>query len=301
MSCKISKQDGLKYSMELEIDGNTYQRQWQQQLATEAARAPAPKGFRKGRMKAQALEKMLSKSERENMARQIIIRHFIEACNDNDLKPEMHSIRFEIPTILANTPVRCDVTFETLPEIKLNDLKEIKLERLSAQVTDDNIDLALSNLQKQFATWTEKDSAASAEKGDQVTIDFVGSTDEGEFKGGKATDFSLELGSSQMIPGFEDDIYGKKVGDEFTIKVTFPEQYHAKELAGKDAQFKITMKGLKTQQLPTVDQKFIKKVGIADGEIDSLRQKLSKHLEQQLKQVIFKILMQLALLYGSDC
>src|SRR5699024_5735068 len=131
-------------------------------------------------------------------------------------------------------------TVEIFPEIKVEGIKDIEVERHTATINDEDVDTMIENLRKQRQEFAEKEGEAA--EGDQVTFDFEGSIDGEKFEGGAAEDFKLVLGSGQMIPGFEDGIVGMKAGDEKTIDVTFPEEYQAENLAGKAAQFKINVK-----------------------------------------------------------
>ncbi|STI19334.1 trigger factor [Escherichia coli] len=151
-------------------------------------------------------------------------------------------------------------------------------------MTDADVDGMLDTLRKQQATWKEKDGAVEAE--DRVTIDFTGSVDGEEFEGGKASDFVLAMGQGRMIPGFEDGIKGHKAGEEFTIDVTFPEEYHAENLKGKAAKFAINLKKVEERELPELTAEFIKRFGVEDGSVEGLRAEVRKNMERELKSAI---------------
>lgn len=141
-------------------------------------------------------------------------------------------------------------------------------------MTDADVDTMLDTLRKQQATWKETDRAAAAE--DRATIDFTGSIDGEVFEGGEASDFVLAMGQNRMIPGFEDGIVGHKAGEEFTINVNFPEDYHAENLKGKAAQFAIVLKKVEERELPELTEEFIKRFGVADGSQEGLRAEVRK-------------------------
>jgi len=126
----------------------------------------------------------------------------------------------------------------------------------------------------------------ASQTGDQVIMDFVGSIDGEEFSGGSAKEAPLELGSNSMIPGFEDQLVGVSKGDEKTITVNFPEDYRATELAGKEAQFKITVHAVKVSELPEVNEEFAKEFGVEEGGVDSLRADIKKNMERELNQAL---------------
>ena len=135
-------------------------------------------------------------------------------------------------------------------------------------------------LQNQHKTW--KENKRKTKKGDKLTIDFLGRVDGEEFEGGKAEGFELELGSGRMIPGFEKEITGMKVGEEKTINVTFPEDYHAENLKGKEAEFDIKVTKLKVLYYQKVDEEFAKLFGVEEGGVEALREEVSKNMSREL-------------------
>ena len=174
--------------------------------------------------------------------------------------------------------------FEVYPEVELKGLESIEVEKPIVSVTDEDVDGMLDTLRKQQANWKEKEGAVDAE--DRVTIDFTGSVDGEEFEGGKASDFVLAMGQGRMIPGFEDGIKGHKAGEEFTIDVTFPEEYHAENLKGKAAKFAINLKKVEERELPELTAEFIKRFGVEDGSVEGLRAEVRKNMERELKSAI---------------
>jgi trigger factor len=147
-----------------------------------------------------------------------------------------------------------------------------------------DLDKMLTTLRKQHAAWVDADEAAANEL--RVNMDFVGSVDGEEFDGGKAEGFALVLGAGRMIPGFEDGIIGKKAGESFDIEVTFPEDYQAEHLKGKAAKFAIKLNKVEKQELPELDAEFIKRFGVEDGSIDSLKAEIRKNMERELNQAL---------------
>ncbi len=137
------------------------------------------------------------------------------------------------------------VKVDLMPDFELADVSKLKVEKLVSDVTEAEVDEAMMKLAEQSRTYSDRADDEAAEKDDQVTIDFVGSVDGEEFPGGKADDFNLVLGSGQLIPGFEDQLVGAKIGDARDVKVTFPADYPEASLAGKDAVFDVTVKAVK--------------------------------------------------------
>ncbi len=173
-------------------------------------------------------------------------------------------------------------TVEVYPEVSVNALDTLEIERKSTSVNDKDVDTMLENLQKQRQTWAE--TKGMAKKDMQVTFDFEGTVDGEKFEGGAAQDFKLVLGSGRMIPGFEDGIIGMKKGEEKVIDVTFPEDYQAENLAGKAAQFKINVKLVEKPKLPEIDAEFLKIFGITEEEgVEKLKADVRKNMEREVK------------------
>ncbi|ENU27738.1 trigger factor [Acinetobacter modestus] len=175
-----------------------------------------------------------------------------------------------------------EATVEVYPEVEVKAFVDLEVERKSSEINDADVDVMIENLQKQRASWTE--TKGMAKKDMQVTFDFEGTVDGEKFEGGAAEDFKLVLGSGRMIPGFEDGIIGMKKGEEKVIDVTFPEDYQAENLAGKAAQFKITVKLVEKQKLPEIDAEFLKIFGLTEEEgVDKLKADVRKNMEREVR------------------
>ena len=175
-----------------------------------------------------------------------------------------------------------EATVEVYPEVEVKAFDDLEIERKSTDINDKDVDTMLENLQKQRQTWVE--TKGMAKKDMQVTFDFEGSIDGEKFEGGSAEDFKLVLGSNRMIPGFEDGIVGMKKGEEKVIDVTFPEDYQAENLAGKQAQFKITVKLVEKSKLPEIDAEFLKVFGLTEEDgVDKLKADVRKNMEREVK------------------
>ncbi|ENU88214.1 trigger factor [Acinetobacter sp. CIP 102529] len=171
---------------------------------------------------------------------------------------------------------------EVYPEVEVKTFADLEVERKASEINDKDVDTMIENLQKQRASWTE--TKGMAKKDMQVTFDFEGTVDGEKFEGGSAEDFKLVLGSGRMIPGFEDGIVGMKKGEEKVIDVTFPEDYQAENLAGKAAQFKITLKLVEKQKLPEIDAEFLKIFGLTEEEgLDKLKADVRKNMEREVR------------------
>ncbi|WMC11840.1 trigger factor [Oceanimonas pelagia] len=240
-------------------------------------------GFRPGKAPLTVIKKMFGASVEADVAGDLMQRNFFEAVMSEKLNPAGMPTMEPAP-IKAGEDFTFTATFEVYPEVEVKGLDAVTVEKPQAEVTDADLDKMIDTLRKQHADWVEADRAA--EDGDRVTMNFVGSVDGEEFEGGKADDFVLVLGSGRMIPGFEDGLLGKKAGDEFTIEVTFPEEYHAENLKGKPASFAITLTKVEAQQLPELTEEFVKRFGIADGSVDGLKAEVRKNMERELAQAL---------------
>ena len=175
-----------------------------------------------------------------------------------------------------------EATVEVYPEVEVKTFADLNIERKISEINDKDVDVMIENLQKQRQTWAV--TKGMAKKDMQVTFDFEGTVDGEKFEGGAAEDFKLVLGSGRMIPGFEDGIEGMKAGEEKVIDVTFPADYQAENLAGKAAQFKITVKQVEKAKLPEIDAEFLKIFGLSEGEgVDKLKADVRKNLEREVR------------------
>ena len=174
-----------------------------------------------------------------------------------------------------------EATVEVYPEVDVK-FEGLEIQRKTTEINEKDVDAMLENLQKQRQTWAE--TKGMSKKDMQVTFDFEGSIDGEKFEGGSAEDFKLVLGSGRMIPGFEDGIVGMKKGEEKVIDVTFPEDYQAENLAGKQAQFKITVKQVEKPKLPEIDAEFLKIFGLTEEQgVDKLKADVRNNMEREVK------------------
>ncbi len=176
-----------------------------------------------------------------------------------------------------------DATFEVYPDVTIGDLSALEIERVAADVNDAAIDRTVEILRKQRRTFNQRAADEGAQDGDRVTIDFEGKIDGVPFEGGKAEGFQFLVGEVQMLEAFEKAVRGMKAGESKTFPRKFPDDYHGKDVAGKEADFLVTLKKVEAQQLPEVTEDFIKSLGLADGSLDSLRADIKKNLEREVK------------------
>ena len=176
-----------------------------------------------------------------------------------------------------------DAVFEVYPDVKIGDLTTAEVEKITAEVTDSAIDKTLDILRKQRRTFAQRAQDAAAQDGDRVTVDFEGKIDGEAFAGGKAEDFQFILADGQMLKEFEDATRGMKAGESKTFQLAFPAEYHGKDVAGKTADFMVTLKKVEAANLPEVNEALAKSLGIADATVDGLRADIKKNLEREVK------------------
>ncbi|WON76193.1 trigger factor [Serratia sp. UGAL515B_01] len=240
-------------------------------------------GFRKGKVPLNIVEQRYGASVRQDVLRELMQRNFVDAIIKEKINPA-GAPNYVPGDYTEGADFEFFVEFEVYPEVELKGLESIEVEKPVVDVKDADVDTMLETLRKQQATWKAIDGAVTAE--DRVTIDFSGSIDGEEFEGGKATDFVLAMGQGRMIPGFEDGLVGHKAGEEFTIDVNFPEDYHAENLKGKAAKFAIILKKVEQRELPELTAEFIKRFGVADGSVEGLRAEVRKNMERELKGAV---------------
>ncbi|MBA3496895.1 MAG: trigger factor [Ramlibacter sp.] len=176
-----------------------------------------------------------------------------------------------------------DAVFEVFPEVKIGDLSTAEVEKLSAEVNDSAIDKTLDILRKQRRTFAQRAQDAAAQDGDRVTVDFEGKIDGETFQGGVSSDFQFLVGEGQMLKEFEEAVRGMKAGESKTFPLAFPADYHGKDVAGKQADFMVTVKKIEAANLPEVNEALAKSLGIADATVDGLRADIRKNLEREVK------------------
>ncbi|HEY5716836.1 MAG TPA: trigger factor, partial [Psychromonas sp.] len=240
-------------------------------------------GFRPGKVPASVITKRFGASIFQEVAGELMQRNFFEAIMAEKLnpagRPALAPLAREKGQDFSFT-----ATFEVYPEVTLNALEELSVEKDAAEVTESDLDKMIDTLRKQHAQWNAVEREAA--DGDQVTLDFEGSIDGELFEGGKAEGFQIILGSGRMIPGFEAGIVGHAAGSEFTIDVNFPEEYHAEQLKGKAAQFAIKLTKVEEQILPEITPEFVQKFGVENGEFETLKNDVKQNMVRELTQAL---------------
>ncbi len=232
--------EGLKRQFKIVVPAGDLSAKVDERLAEMARTAQMP-GFRAGKVPVGLLKKQYGPALFGEAVEQAVNSSTAKAIEDRGLKPAMQP-RVDLKQLEEGKDVEFEVAIEVLPEIGKLDFSDVALERLKATVPDKDVDEAIDRIAKANREQKPVDPPRPAQKGDAIKLDFVGSVDGKEFPGGAAQDYTLEIGSGSFIPGFEDQLIGAEVGKEVDVKVTFPTEYGAPELAGKDAVFKCTIK-----------------------------------------------------------
>lgn len=236
-------------------------------------------GFRKGKVPVSHIRAQYGAGIQQEVINDVIRDTVFQVLADKKVRavgvPSIDDVKLENDFLVYQASV------ETMPEVQVKGLDEIEVERQMATVSDGDVDTMIENLQKQRQTFETKDGELG--DGDEATFDFEGSIDGEKFEGGSAEDFRLVIGSGQMIPGFEDGMKGMKAGEERAIKVTFPEDYQAENLKGKEADFKISLKEVKEAKLPELNDEFFELFGVTEGGLDKLKTDVRKNMEREIK------------------
>lgn len=291
MANAVETLEKLERRLTITIPVNEVEKEVDQRLKTQAKNAKAP-GFRQGKVPMKMVKAQYGHQIENDVVREKIFRAFDLVAQEKDLSiagyPKFEQKTDDVP----DGAMAFNATFEIYPEVKLGDLGEIELEKVTVDVTDAEVDKTIDILRKRQAHYHVKgeqtdhgDGGAdtSAQNGDRVTVDFVGRIDGVEFEGGKADDFPFTLGEGQMLPEFEDAARGLKKSESKTFNLHFPEDYHGQDVAGKTAEFTITVKNVEWAHLPDVDENFAKTLGITDGNVDKMRAEIEKNLKMEAK------------------
>ncbi|MBR4122954.1 MAG: trigger factor [Clostridia bacterium] len=283
MSLKATKNVAAnRYELEITVDGEKFREAIKAAYKQNVKKINVP-GFRKGKAPLSVIETYYGAEVFFEDALNLLYNDAVEeAINESGLKVINDKMDFDMVSISKEDGVDFKVTLTTYPEIEIGEYKGLKAEKVIAKVEDSEIDAQINAMADRNARMIAVEDRA-AQMGDTTVIDFEGFKDGVAFEGGKGEGHSLELGSGQFIPGFEDQIVGHNIGDEFDVNVTFPEAYGAEELAGKEATFKVKLHEIKVRELPEIDDEFAKDVSEFDT-LDELKADLkAKALERKTK------------------
>lgn len=240
-------------------------------------------GYRSGKVPLEYVKQRYGDTARQEALSEVIQTSLYDAIHSEKLNP-VGVPMVEPKAIMPGQPLEFTATFEVFPEVTDVHFNVPTLEKQVAVIADHDVDNVLNHLAKQHTTWQMV--SRPAKEHDQVVIDFRGSMDGKVFEGGEAHDYPIVIGSNTMIPGFEEGIIGMQAKEERTINVQFPDTYHAKEFAGKPAEFAITVIRVSEPNTPDMNEAFVRKLGVKSGNIDDLRAEVRKNLERELDRVV---------------
>lgn len=280
MSAKWERDsDASKGTLTFEIDVDTINKGIDEAFVVTRKKITVP-GFRKGRVPRQIFNQMYGEeSLYQDALNKVLPDAYNEAVKETNIQP-VDQPKIDIKSMEKGQPWVLTAEVDVMPEVKLGEYKGMEVPAQDTTVTDADVDDALETKRQQQAELVLKEDKP-AEKGDTVVIDYKGSVDGEEFDGGSAENYSLELGSGSFIPGFEDQLIGHNADEDVDVNVTFPEDYHAKNLAGKDALFKVKIHEIKEKQLPELDDDFAKDVDEDVDTLAELKEKTKKQLQEE--------------------
>ena len=241
------------------------------------------KGFRKGKAPLDVVESIYGPEIRQDVLWDLASKTFSKIAQEKDLKivsrPNLIPEKIE-----EGKDAKFKATFEVYPEISISKMSKISYTNFSSEISDDDLDKTITNLQKRMSQW--ETSTESSKDGDQVKISFVGKIDGEEFEGGTAEDFTVEIGSKSMIEGFEEGLIGLSAGDNKILELTFPEDYGKSDLASKPVNFETQVKEVLSPKLPELDEEFFKSTGIESDNIESFKKEVKTKLEEDLINIL---------------
>jgi trigger factor len=281
--------EGLKREYDISLPASDLAAKLNGQLADLKAKVRI-NGFRPGKVPVEHLRKVYGKSVMADVVQEAIANANKKIIDDNHLRLAREP-KVELPTdqatIDAALEARGDLNFkvalEVLPVFEIGDFSQISLERLTAEVEPSDVESALDRLVEERRAYSDKSAGATAELHDRVTIDFDGTIEGVPFEGGEGRDIHVALGSNTFLPGFEDQLIGAAVGDKRTVRATFPEAYAARDLAGKTADFDVTVKAVAAREPLPVDDEFAKSVG--SESLDKLRETIRDRIAAEYARV----------------
>ena len=279
MRVSVSGSEGLERKLTIEVPAAEVDSSVDARLR-EAARTVRLNGFRKGKVPLGIVRKRFGPGIRQEVVGEVMNRSFTAAVLQEKLRPA-GTPKLELAEIAEGKDLQFEAVFEVFPEVVLPDFSRIRIERLTAEVTPEDIGNMVETLRGQRRTFEPVERAAA--DGDLVNIDFNGRIDGEEFPGGKAENSGLLLGSERMIPGFEDAIKGREPGEEFTCQLQFPDDYQQADLAGKDVEFSITLNGVRESRLPEVDEDFYRSFGVEEGGEEAFHEEITRNMQRELK------------------
>ncbi|MDO8447639.1 MAG: trigger factor [Rhodoferax sp.] len=281
MAVNVETLEKLERKMTLTLPVGTIQSEVESRLK-KLARTVKMDGFRPGKVPMNVVSQRYGYSVHYEVMNDKVGEAFANAANEAKLRVAGQP-RITESSASPDGEMAFDAVFEVYPEVKIGDLTTAEVEKITAEVTDSAIDKTIDILRKQRRTFAQRPQDAAAQDGDRVTVDFEGKIDGEVFSGGKAEDFQFIVGDGQMLKEFEDATRGMKSGESKTFQLAFPADYHGKDVAGKTADFMVTLKKVEAAHLPEVNEALAKSLGIAEATVEGLRADIKKNLQREVK------------------
>ena len=279
MQVSIETTSGLERRMTVGVPASVVESAVSARLQ-EAAGNIRMNGFRKGKVPMKVVKGRFGRGVRQEVLGEVMSKSYYDAISEQNLKPAGQP-RIEPKTLEEGKDLEFVAIFEVYPEVSLGDFSKMKVEKMVAEVTDENIDKMVENLRQKRQTW--EPITRQAKNKDRLVIDFVGTIDGEEFEGGSGKGVNLILGSGRMIPGFEKGLLKKKAGDEVVLDLEFPEDYQNKDVAGKPVQFTVQINSASTPVLPELNDEFFAVFGIDEGGEEAFRKEVAANMNRELK------------------
>lgn len=282
MQVSVETTSGLERQLTVTVPADRIDKDVDKQVVQQA-RTRRMDGFRPGKVPTKVIKRMYGEAIRYDVLNRVVQESFFEAVKQEELQPAGPP-NIEFKNDKEGEDFQFTATFEVYPAIEVKDLSNSEIEKQVSSIKDSDIDKMVETLRKQQVTW--KETRGMSKDGYQVNIDFEGFVDGEAFEGGKAEGHELILGSNSMIPGFEEGLIGTKANEEPEIKVTFPEDYQAENLKGKEATFKIKVNTVSKPELPELNEEFYTRFGVEATDEASFKVEVSKNMAREMNQAL---------------
>lgn len=282
MQVSVETTGALERRMEVQVPAERVEKAVDERLQ-KLSRTVRLKGFRPGKVPVKVVRQQFGQQVRQEVLGDVMQSTFSEAIDQEKLVPASGP-RIEPISLEQGSDLKYRAIFEVLPQVQLTGIESIEVSRPTAEVTAADVDAMIQNLREQRATYSPIDRAA--QDTDRVIVDFVGTLDGQPFEGGSGEGVAVLLGAGRMLSDFENGIRGAKAGEKKTIDVAFPENYGVQNLAGKTAQFEITIKSVEERKLPELDDEFCKLFGVESGGIERLREEVQANMSRELGEAV---------------
>ena len=282
MRVSVETTSGLERKLTVGVPADEVDSAVDKKLAEASKNVRLP-GFRPGKVPMSVMKQRFGPGVRQEVLGDVINQSFQEAVIGENLRPAGQP-SIEAKSVESGKDVEYVAIFEIYPTVSLNEVTDFEVTKLTCDIGESDVNDIIEVFQKQQGQLVDVDRAA--EEGDTLTIDFEGFKDGEAFDGGAGIDTALELGSGRMIPGFEDGLIGASAGDECTLELTFPEDYHSEELKGAAVEFKVTVKTVKAMELAELNAELFASYGVEDDDVDAFRAEVQKNMERELKGAI---------------